>query len=80
MLDVGCGGADVSFLAARMVGPEGAVIGVDISAEAMGVAWERALQAGVTGPSGWRSSRTRSGAGSWSGHSRILSCTGSWVR
>jgi SAM-dependent methyltransferase len=47
VLDVGCGAGDVSFLAARLVGPEGAVIGVDISAEAIGVARERARQAGL---------------------------------
>jgi SAM-dependent methyltransferase len=29
VLDVGCGSGDVAFVAARMVGPDGAVIGVD---------------------------------------------------
>jgi SAM-dependent methyltransferase len=47
VLDVGCGAGDVSFLASRLVGPTGAVIGVDISAEAIGAAEHRAQQAGV---------------------------------
>jgi SAM-dependent methyltransferase len=38
VLDVGCGTGDVSFLAARLVGPTGAVLGVDRSAEAVAVA------------------------------------------
>jgi len=48
VLDVGCGAGDVSFLAARLIGQERAVIGVDISAESIGVARERARQAGLT--------------------------------
>jgi SAM-dependent methyltransferase len=48
VLDVGWGAGDVSFLAARLIGREGAVIGVDISEEAVGVARERARQAGLT--------------------------------
>jgi ubiquinone/menaquinone biosynthesis C-methylase UbiE len=47
VLDVGCGAGDVSFLAARLVGPEGAVIGLDISSEAIRLATERAGQAHV---------------------------------
>jgi ubiquinone/menaquinone biosynthesis C-methylase UbiE len=47
VLDVGCGAGDVSFLAARLVGPEGTVIGVDNSSEAIGAARERARQAGL---------------------------------
>jgi SAM-dependent methyltransferase len=47
VLDVGCGAGDVSFLASRLVGPEGAVIGVDISSEATAIARERARQAGL---------------------------------
>jgi Methyltransferase domain len=42
VLDVGCGAGDVTFLAARLVGAEGFVIGVDRSAEAIAVARERA--------------------------------------
>jgi trans-aconitate methyltransferase len=47
VLDVGCGAGDVSLLAARFVGPTGAVLGIDRSAEA--VAWARqcAAQAGA---------------------------------
>lgn len=47
VLDVGCGAGDVSFLAARMVGPAGSVIGVDRSPEAVAHATERARSAGV---------------------------------
>ena len=47
VLDAGCGTGDVSFLAARLVGPTGAVIGVDRSAEAVAVAERRARQAGL---------------------------------
>jgi ubiquinone/menaquinone biosynthesis C-methylase UbiE len=48
ILDIGCGAGDVSFLAARLVGPNGAVIGVDRSTEAIGVASSRAVQSSVT--------------------------------
>jgi SAM-dependent methyltransferase len=47
VLDVGCGTGDVSFLAARLVGPTGAVVGVDRSAEAVAVAEGRARDAGL---------------------------------
>jgi SAM-dependent methyltransferase len=47
VLDVGCGVGDVSFLAARLVGPTGAVLGVDRSAEAVAVAQGRARDAGL---------------------------------
>jgi ubiquinone/menaquinone biosynthesis C-methylase UbiE len=47
VLDVGCGAGDVMFLAARLVGPEGTVIGVDKSPEAIGVARKRAEVAGL---------------------------------
>lgn len=48
VLDVGCGAGDVSFLALRLVGPEGAVIGVDRSPEAVAVAQQRAKAAGLS--------------------------------
>lgn len=48
VLDVGCGPGDVAFLAAKLVGPEGAVIGVDKSAEAVGLAVQRSYEAGLT--------------------------------
>jgi SAM-dependent methyltransferase len=38
VLDVGCGTGDVLFLATRLVGPTGAVLGVDRSAAAVAVA------------------------------------------
>jgi SAM-dependent methyltransferase len=42
VLDIGCGVGDVSLLVAEIVGPEGAVVGVDRSPEALAVARERA--------------------------------------
>lgn len=48
VLDVGCGTGDVSFLAANLVGPEGEVIGVDKSPEAIALASQRATAAGLT--------------------------------
>jgi len=47
VLDLGCGTGDVSFLAARLVGPTGTVLGVDRSAEAVATAEGRARQAGL---------------------------------
>jgi ubiquinone/menaquinone biosynthesis C-methylase UbiE len=48
VLDVGCGAGDVSFLAAKLVGPKGLVTGVDKSPEAIEVASQRARAAGLT--------------------------------
>jgi ubiquinone/menaquinone biosynthesis C-methylase UbiE len=48
VLDVGSGAGDVSFLVARMVGPEGCVHGIDKSPEAIRMARERAAEAGLT--------------------------------
>ncbi len=45
VLDVGCGAGDVSFLAAKVVGPQGTVIGVDKAPEAVAFARHRAKQA-----------------------------------
>lgn len=36
VLDVGCGAWDVTFAAADLVGPEGSVVGLDRSPEALG--------------------------------------------
>ena len=47
VLDIGCGAGDVSFLAARSVGPRGAVLGVDIAPEAVKLATQRAASAGL---------------------------------
>ena len=47
VLDVGCGAGDVSFLAARFVGPAGTVIGLDKAPEAIRYAQQRAQQAGL---------------------------------
>jgi Methyltransferase domain len=46
VLDIGCGVGDVSLLAAELVGPSGAVLGVDRSAEAIEMAVRRAAAAG----------------------------------
>lgn len=42
VLDVGCGVGDVALVAARMVGPEGSVIGIDKSDQAVEIAARRA--------------------------------------
>jgi ubiquinone/menaquinone biosynthesis C-methylase UbiE len=47
VLDLGCGVGDTAMLAARIVGPEGAVVGVDVSAERLAVAHARATAAGL---------------------------------
>ena len=41
VLDIGCGGGDVSLLAAELVGPSGFVLGIDRSAEAITAARRR---------------------------------------
>lgn len=48
VLDVGCGPGDVSFIAARLVGRAGAVLGVDASPEAIELARTRAARQGLT--------------------------------
>lgn len=45
VLDIGCGVGDVSFLAASLVGPDGAVTGVDRASEPIAVAASRAAEA-----------------------------------
>jgi SAM-dependent methyltransferase len=47
VLDVGCGPGDVSFVAARLVGPEGTVLGID-AADIVELARTRAAEHGVT--------------------------------
>jgi 2-polyprenyl-3-methyl-5-hydroxy-6-metoxy-1,4-benzoquinol methylase len=47
VLDVGCGAGDLTLLAARLVGPTGSVVGVDIDADVLAVAQRRAANAGV---------------------------------
>jgi SAM-dependent methyltransferase len=47
VLDVGCGAGDVAFLAADLVGPSGAVVGVDSSSRAVDTARARAARAGL---------------------------------
>ncbi len=48
VLDVGSGAGDVALLAARLVGPTGAVLGVERSAEAVALAQARARACGLT--------------------------------
>jgi ubiquinone/menaquinone biosynthesis C-methylase UbiE len=47
VLDVGCGPGDVSFVAARLVGPDGTVLGIDAAADIIDLARARAKQDGV---------------------------------
>jgi len=47
VLDVGCGPGDVAILAARLVGPDGYVLGVDRAAAATEVATRRAARLGL---------------------------------
>jgi 2-polyprenyl-3-methyl-5-hydroxy-6-metoxy-1,4-benzoquinol methylase len=48
VLDVGCGPGDVSFVAARLVGPEGSVLGIDAAADIVEFARTRAAEHGFT--------------------------------
>jgi SAM-dependent methyltransferase len=48
VLDVGCATGDVAFQAARAVGPDGEVIGIDSSVTAIAAAHQRARDVGVT--------------------------------
>ena len=47
VLDLGCGAGDVAFVAADLVGPDGHVVGVDRSPEALARARRRAEQRGL---------------------------------
>ncbi len=47
VLDLGCGVGDVSSIAAELVGPQGKVLGIDISSEALTVAERRMRAAGL---------------------------------
>lgn len=46
VVDVGCGAGIDSFIAARMTGPSGAVIGVDMTPAMVDRAWQSAREAG----------------------------------
>jgi ubiquinone/menaquinone biosynthesis C-methylase UbiE len=48
VLDVGCGPGDVSFIAARLVGPTGNVLGVDAAPEMIELAHARASEQGLS--------------------------------
>lgn len=47
VLDLGCGSGDVAIQVAELVGPEGAVVGIDRNAEVLAVARQRASAAGL---------------------------------
>ncbi len=46
VLDVGCGAGDVSFLAAELVGPTGAVVGIDSNPGVLNLARQRRTRVG----------------------------------
>jgi ubiquinone/menaquinone biosynthesis C-methylase UbiE len=48
VLDIGCGVGDVTFLAARLVGPGGEVVGIDQSPTAIEAASRRAQEMAVS--------------------------------
>jgi ubiquinone/menaquinone biosynthesis C-methylase UbiE len=48
VLDIGCGPGDVSFIAARLVGPSGTVLGVDAAPEMIEFARARAAERDLT--------------------------------
>jgi ubiquinone/menaquinone biosynthesis C-methylase UbiE len=48
VLDIGCGAGDVTFLAARLVGETGTVIGIDNASDAIEVARSRASAVGLS--------------------------------
>jgi ubiquinone/menaquinone biosynthesis C-methylase UbiE len=48
VLDIGSGPGDVSFIAARLVGPTGTVLGVDAAPAMVGLARARAAERGLT--------------------------------
>jgi ubiquinone/menaquinone biosynthesis C-methylase UbiE len=47
VLDIGCGAGDVSLLAADLVGPTGAIVGIDRAAEPLQTAAARASRLGI---------------------------------
>jgi SAM-dependent methyltransferase len=48
VLDVGCGPGDVSFVAARLVGPTGTVLGVDAASDVIELARRRGAEEGLS--------------------------------
>jgi SAM-dependent methyltransferase len=48
VLDVGCGPGEVSFVAARLVGPTGTVVGIDAAADVVRLAHARAAERDLT--------------------------------
>ncbi len=58
VLDIGCGAGDVTFVAADLVGPDGSVVGVDRSPDALARARLRAEQRGLTQVSSSRATST----------------------
>jgi ubiquinone/menaquinone biosynthesis C-methylase UbiE len=46
-LDLGCGGGEVTFEIARLTGPDGAVVGIDMDEVKLGLAREAAGERGL---------------------------------
>ncbi len=46
-LDVGCGDGQVTIAMARLAGPRGLAVGMDVDAGALAIAWQAAARAGV---------------------------------
>lgn len=46
VLDLGCGGGDVTLELARLVGPEGSVVGIDFDEEKLAIAQDEAINMG----------------------------------
>jgi SAM-dependent methyltransferase len=59
VLDLGCGGGKICFIASQVVGPEGRVIGVDMNDEMLGLA--RRHQRAVGEAIGWHNVEFRKG-------------------
>ena len=73
VLDLGCGAGDVTFVAADLVGPDGSVVGVDRSPQALARAQLRAGSAAWRRCGSWRATfTTRRRAG------RSMRSSGGW--
>lgn len=74
VLDMGCGAGDVTFVAADLVGPDGSVVGVDHSPDALagrgcgpnGAAWPRCSLSRATSTTRRRAGRSTRSSSGWS--------------